>query len=115
MATRVYLANIARVSVGVVAIVWALLGLADALAAGLGRGFDPSEIVAVAVNALLIAAAVLAFARARFWHAAIIVSTLGVTVDRIVGVLGTGDWWVMLSSAAMLCAIVGISAVARNP
>jgi hypothetical protein len=114
MATRVTLANVARVSAGVVAIVWALFGLGDALAAGLGRGLDPSEIVAVAVNAALIAAAVLAFVRVRFWQAAIIITTLAVTADRIVGILGTGDWWLVLSSVAMFLAIVGICAVARN-
>lgn len=114
MATPVSLANVARVSVGVVAIVWALFGLGDALAAGLGRGLDPTEIVAVAVNVALIAAAALAFVRVRFWHVAIIVSTLAVTADRIVGILGTGDWWLMLSSVAMFFAIVGICAVART-
>ena len=114
MATRVTLANVARVSAGVVAIVWALFGLGDALAAGLGRGLDPSEIVAVAVNAALIAAAVLAFFRARFWHAAMILAMLAVTADRIVGILGTGDWWLVFASVAMLFAIIGICAVART-
>ncbi len=114
MATPVSLANVARVSVGIVAIVWALLGLGDALAAGLGRGLDAPEIVAVAVNAALIAGAVLAFMRARFWHAAMIGAAVVVTADRIVGILGTGDSWLVLSSVAMLCAIAGITLVAKS-
>lgn len=114
MATRVSLANIARFSVGVVAIVWALLGLGDALAAGMGRGIDVSVGVAVVVNGALIVSALFAFARTRFWRVAIVASTIAVTADRVVGILGTGDWWLVLSSVAMLVAVVGISSVGRG-
>jgi hypothetical protein len=114
MATRVSLANIARFSVGILAIVWALLGLGDALAAGMGRGFDMTVVAAVMVNGALIVAALFAFARARFWRAAIVVSTTAVTADRVVSVLGTGDWWLALSSVAMLAAVIGISSIGRS-
>lgn len=114
MATRVSIANVARFSVGTVAIVWALLGLGDALAAGMGRGVDGAVVAAVIVNAALILSGFLAFARLRFWRVAMIVCTVAVTVDRVVGILGTGDWWLALSSIAMLAAIIGISAIARG-
>jgi len=114
MATRVSIANVARFSVGIVAIVWALLGLGDALAAGMGRGVDGAVVAAVIVNAALILSGFSAFARLRFWRSAMIVSTVAVAADRVVGILGTGDWWLVLSSVAMLAAVIGISAVARG-
>jgi hypothetical protein len=114
MATRVSLANVARIAVGIVAIVWALLGLGDALAAGMGRVIDLAVIAAVIVNCLLVVAGSFALIRFRFWYAALITATLLVTVDRVLGIIGTGDWWLGLSSVAMLLAIVGISAVARD-
>lgn len=115
MATRLSLAHISRVSVGIVAIVWALLGLGDALAAGMGRGADPAVVAALILNPLLIASAVLAFVKARFWRALMIAVTIAVTADRIVQILGTGDWWLAASSIAMLLAIIGISSVAKTP
>jgi hypothetical protein len=114
MATRVSVANVARIAVGAVAIIWALLGLGDALAAWMGRGVDLAVAAAVITNGLLIVAAFLTFARARLWFATMIVTTALVTVDRILAILGTGDWWLGLSSIAMFIAVCGISAVARD-
>jgi hypothetical protein len=114
MATRISLANVARIAVGVVAAVWALLGLGDALAAGMGRSIDRAAVAAIIVNSLLIGAGFSAFVRFRFWYAALITATLLVTLDRIFSVFGTGDWWLGLSSIAMMLAVLGISAVARS-
>jgi hypothetical protein len=114
MATRVSLANIARIAVGVVAIVWALLGIGDALAAGMGRVVDVAVVAAVIVNGLLIVAALLTFMRFRFWYPTLIVCTVLVTIDRLLGVVSAGDWWLGLNSVAMLIAVVGISMVARG-
>jgi hypothetical protein len=114
MATRVSLANVARIAVGVVAIVWALLGLGDALAAGMGRAVDVTVIAAVIANGLLIVAALLTFVRFRFWYPTLIVCTVLVTIDRLLGVAGAGDWWLGLNSLAMLLAVVGISMVGRD-
>ena len=81
----------------------------------MGRGADAIVVAAVIVNSLLIASAVLAFAKVRYWRAFMIAVTLGVTAVRIVQILGTGDWWLAASSVAMLVAIAGISSVARTP
>ena len=114
MATRVSLANVARVAVGIVAMAWALLGLGDALAAGMGRSLDVSVIAAVIVNGLLIAAAASVFVRYRYWYAALVVSTVLVTADRLLQVVSSGDWWLGLSSVAMLFAVLGIAWVGRG-
>jgi hypothetical protein len=114
MATRVSLANVARIAVGVVAIVWALLGIGDALAAGMGRAMDAAAVAAVIVNGLLVVTALLTFVRFRFWYPLLIVCTVFVTIDRLLGVAAAGDWWLGLSSVAMLLAVVGISMVARD-
>jgi hypothetical protein len=114
MATRVSLANVARISVGVIAMAWALLGLGDALAAGMGRSVDFGVIAAVIANGLLIAAAISVFFRFHYWYAALVAATVVVTADRLLTVVGTADWWLGLSSVAMLLAVLGISAVARK-
>src|SRR5579863_5220572 len=102
MATPVSLANVARIAAGVVAIVWALLGLGNALAAGTGRGFDASVIAAVVVNLALIVAAAFAFVRVRPWFVAMAVTAIAVTVDRLIGVVAAGDFWLGATSIAML-------------
>jgi hypothetical protein len=114
MATPVSLANVARVAVGIVTLVWALLGLGNALAAGMGRTVDLTVVAGVIVNCLLLAAAVLAFARGRYWYASIIAATVLVTIDRLLGAFGSGDWWLGLTNVAMLLAVFGIATVGRE-
>jgi hypothetical protein len=113
MATRISLATIARVCAGLVAAVWALLGLGSALAAGTGHGFDAFVAIAVAVNLALALSAVFAFTNMRNWRAAMILSLVAVTVERIIYILGSGDLWLAVSSVAMLVAVVGIVLVAQ--
>lgn len=114
MATPISIANIARAAVGVVTTIWALLGLGDAFAAATGHGIDALVAAAIAVNLALIAGAVMAFANAPRWRAVAIVAMAVVTAERIVYVLGTGDYLLALSSLVMLVAVIGICAVARS-
>jgi hypothetical protein len=114
MATPISIANIARVSVGVVSTIWALLGLGDAFAAATGHGFDGLVIAAIVVNLALVAGAVMTFANAPRWRTVVIAAMLAVTAERIVYVLGTGDSLLAVSSVVMLAAVIGISAVART-
>jgi hypothetical protein len=113
MATPISIANIARVSVGVVTTLWALLGLGDGFAAATGHGIDALVIAAIAVNLALIAAAFMAFSNAPRWRAMLITAMVLVTTDRIVYVLGTGDYLLAASSVVMLIAVAGICLVAR--
>ena len=114
MATPISIANIARVSVGVVTTIWALLGLGDAFAAATGHGIDALVTAAIAVNLALVAAAVMAFASAPRWRAVVIAAMAVVSAERIVYVLGTGDYVLALSGVVMLAAVIGICAVARS-
>jgi hypothetical protein len=114
MATRISIANIARVSVGVVVTVWAALGLGDALAAATARGIDPFVALEIAVNAVLAGAAVMAFAGSRRWRAANMLAMVAVTLVRLYSVLGTGDYLLGAASIAMLAAVVGIAVVAKT-
>jgi hypothetical protein len=114
MATPISIANIARVAVGVVASIWALLGLGDALAAATAHGVDALGAAAIVLNVALIVGAVMTFANVRSWRAVVITSMVAVTLDRMLYVLGTGDYWLAASSAAMLAAVIGIAAVART-
>ncbi len=114
MATPISIANIARVAAGAVATIWALLGLGDALAAVTAHGVDVLGAVAMALNAALLAGAAMAFGNLRRWRAVLIAAMAAVTADRMLYVLGTGDYWFAASSIAMLAAVIGIAAVART-
>ncbi len=113
MAKRISLASIARVSAGAITIIWALLGLGNALAAVTGHGLDALIGIGAAVNIALIVSAILAFTNARAWRAVMIASMLAVTADRIVNILGADDYLLALSSVVMLIAVAGITMVAR--
>ncbi|MDQ6767616.1 MAG: hypothetical protein M3Z41_07380 [Candidatus Eremiobacteraeota bacterium] len=113
MATPISIAHVARVAVSVVATIWAVLGLGDALAAATAHGIDAFVATAIAVNAALLCGAVMAFANAGSWRAVVIVAMTAVTADRILSVLGTGDYLLALSSVVMLVAVIAIAAVAR--
>ena len=114
MATPISIANVARVAVGVVATLWALLGLGDALAAATAHGVDAFVMAAIGVNAALLGGAVMAFAGVGAWRAIVIASMAAVTIDRVISVLGTGDYLLIASSVAMFVAVLGIAAVARS-
>ncbi len=113
MATPISIANIARVAVGVVATLWAVLGLGDALAAATAHGLDVLVAVEIGTNAALLGGAVMAFANLRSWRAVVIASMAAVTLVRLYSVLGTNDYLLIVSCVAMLAAIIGIAAVAK--
>ena len=114
MATPISIANIARIAVGIVATIWAILGLGDALAAGSAHGVDVLVAMALVVNAALLCGAVMAFANASGWRIVTIVAMGAVTADRILYVVGTGDYLLATISVVMLAAVVAIAAVARG-
>jgi len=114
MATPISIANIARVAVGFVATIWAILGLGDALAAGSAHGVDALVAVALVVNAALVCSAVMAFANITGWRIVMIVAMGAVTADRFLYVVGTGDYLLATISVVMLVAVVAIAAVARR-
>lgn len=114
MATKISIANIARVSVGVVAGIWALLGLANALATGWGHGVDALVTSAVVVNVMLIVTSVLAIANARAWRVTVVIAMVAVTVDRVLSAVGTGDGLGAFASVTMLLAVIGITGVSRS-
>jgi hypothetical protein len=114
MATPISIANIARVAVGFVATIWAILGLGDALAAGSAHGVDALVAAAFVVNAALVGGAVMAFANITGWRIVLIVAMVAVTGDRLLYVVGTGDYLLATISVVMLAAVVSIAAVARR-
>ncbi len=108
MAKRVPLASLARYGAGAVSILWALLGLANAVAAGLGRGTDAGVIVEAAVNVILMLAALSAVAGVRSWRPLVLGGAAAVTADRLLTVAAAGDLWLGVSSVAMLGALAAI-------
>ena len=114
MATPISIANSARVAVGFVATIWAILGLGDALAALSAHGVDALVSAALIVNAALICGAALAFANVTGWRVVMIVAMSAVTADRLLYVVGTGDYLLATISIVMLAAVVAIAAVARR-
>jgi hypothetical protein len=115
MAKRVSLASLARYGAGAVSITWAVLGLADALAAGLGRGADAGIIVEAAVNVILMLAALLAVVGVRSWRPLVLGGATVVTADRLLTVAAAGDLWLGVSSIAMLVALAAIVWAAGPP
>ncbi|MDQ6780831.1 MAG: hypothetical protein M3Z37_06735 [Candidatus Eremiobacteraeota bacterium] len=107
--------SIARYAAVVAAALWAVLGLANAYATGLGRGVDAFVIVAIVVNVALIIAAALTFVNASYWRIALIVALTIVTLDRILNVIGTGaNGLTVVSSVFVLVALITISLMARQ-
>ncbi len=107
--------SIARYAAALAAALWAVLGLGNAYATGLGRGVDSFVILAVIVNVALIIAAALAFVNAHIWRIALIVEVAAVTLDRIINVIGTGaNALTMASSVIVLLALIGITLMARQ-
>ncbi len=113
MATPIALSNIARFCAGGVALIWALLGLGDALAALTTERIDVLIGAAIVANVALIIAAVYTFLNARRWRPAIVATMAVVTIVRIVPAVGTSDYLSVGVSVAMFAAIVGIVATAR--
>ena len=101
-------ASIARYAAAIVAAIWAMLGLGNAYATGLGRGVDIFVIVAVVVNVALIIAAARTFVNARAWRIALIGTVVLVTLDRLLNVIGTGAHLTALSSVIILIVLVAI-------
>lgn len=107
--------SIARYAAAIAAALWAMLGLGNAYATGLGRGVDAFVIFAVVVNVALIIAAGLAVVNAQRWRVALITAVGAVTVDRIVNVIGTSsNTLTILSSVIVLAALVGITLMASQ-
>ena len=107
--------SIARYAAALAAALWAVLGLGNAYATGLGRGVDSFVILAVIVNVALIIAAALAFVNAHIWRVALIVAVAAVTLDRIINVIGTGaNALTIASSVIVLLALIGITLMARQ-
>jgi hypothetical protein len=107
--------SIARFAAAIAAALWAMLGLGNAYATGLGRGVDAFVIVAVIANVALIIAAALAFVNAQRWRVALIVAASVVTADRILNVIGTSsNGLTIFSSAIVLVALVAMAQMANQ-
>jgi hypothetical protein len=103
--------SIARYGAGVGAAIWAMLGLGNAYATGLGRGVDVLVMTAVIVNVALIIAAALTFVNAALWRASLIAAMAVVIVNAI----GTSaNSLTVVSSVIVLIALIGITVMARR-
>lgn len=87
---------------------WAAIGIATTIGAGLGEGPTVSAVSGVLFNALLFAAAALAFTGARRWRVAILTTATLVTVQRISVVVGFGG--ATFTVIAALLALIAIAA-----
>lgn len=112
MATPISIANIARVAAGVVAMLWAFVGIGDALAAVTARGLDAVLGAEIVAGIALVAGAAMALTRRRRWRPLVVVAAAALTLVRFLSVLGTAGALLAVSSLAMFLAIAVIVAVA---
>ena len=107
--------SIARFAAAIAAALWAMLGLGNAYATGLGRGVDAFVIVAVIANVALIIAAALAFVNAQRWRVALIVAASVVTADpNPQRHRDESNGLTILSSAIVLVALVAMAHMASQ-
>ena len=115
MAKKIPNPGIARYGAATGAAIWAVLGLGNAYATGLGRGVDAFVVAAVVVNVALIIAAALAFVNAPSWRVALFGAALVVTFDRVVNAVGTNaSGLTIISSVIIVLALGALILMARE-
>lgn len=112
MAIPISIANIARVAAGCVAMLWALIGIGDALAAVTARGLDTLLAAEIIAGCALAVGAATALTRRWRWRPLVIAAVAALTVVRLLSALGTADALLAGTSIAMFLAITLIVAVA---
>jgi hypothetical protein len=87
---------------------WAAIGFASAIGAGLAEGASANAVSGLSANALLGLAATLAFLNAKRWRAAVLVSVGLVTLQRYSAVIGYGGaTYAVIAATLALAAIAG--------
>jgi hypothetical protein len=87
---------------------WAAIGFASAIGAGLAEGASANAVSGLLANVLLGAAATLAFLNAKHWRAAVIISVGLVTLQRYAAVIGYGGaTYAVIAATLALAGIVG--------
>ena len=109
-------ASEARFVAGALAALWGMLGLTLAYTFASLYGVKAAIAAAVLFNIALVSAAALAFVNAPRWRAAMILSVVLVTLDRMFNMIFTGAnaWGVIIDLAAFL-AIAAIAILSPGP
>ncbi|MDQ2817240.1 MAG: hypothetical protein M3T49_03395 [Candidatus Eremiobacteraeota bacterium] len=96
-----------RLAAGVLAALWAMLGLANAYTVGTTQAADSRVLLAVGSDFLLIVGASLAIVHARRWRALLLLTLLLATVDRVANALSTGAGAAAIGVAIAALGLIG--------
>src|SRR5579863_6920063 len=80
--------NLGRYIAASLSAMWAAIGVASAIGAALAEGASANAVSGLLTNALLGAAAWLAFVNAKRWRVAVLISVGLVTLHRFAAVIG---------------------------
>jgi hypothetical protein len=95
---------------------WAAIGVASAIGAALAEGASANAVSGILANALLGAAAWLAFLNMKRWRIAVLVSVGLVTLQRYVAVIGYGGaTYAVIAATLALMAIAGATLIGVMP
>ena len=99
--------NLGRYIAASLSAMWAAIGIASAIGAALAEGASENAVSGFVANALLGAAAWLAFRNAKRWRVAVLISVGLVTLQRYAAVIGYGGATDAVIAATL--ALVGIA------
>jgi hypothetical protein len=98
--------NLGRYIAASLSAMWAAIGLASAIGAALAEGASATAVTGFLANALLGAAASLAFLNMTRWRAAVLIAVFIVTVQVFTSVIGYGGATDALVAAALAFAAI---------
>ena len=99
--------NLGRYIAALLSAMWAAIGIASAIGAALAEGASANAVLGIVANALLGAAAWLAFLNMKRWRAAVLISVGLVTLQRYYAVIGYGG-----ATDAVIAATLALAAIA---
>jgi hypothetical protein len=104
--------NLGRYIAASLSAMWAAIGIASATGAALAEGASANAVSGLLVNALLGAAAWLAFLDVKRWRMAVLISVGLVTLQRFAAVVGYGGaTYAVIAATLALAGIAGATLI----
>jgi hypothetical protein len=108
--------NLGRFIAASLSAMWAAIGVASAIGAALAEGASANAVSGFLANALLGAAAWLAFRNLKRWRVAVLISVGLVTLQRYATVIGYGGaTYAVIAATLALAAIAGATLIGVTP
>jgi hypothetical protein len=108
--------NLGRYIAASLSAMWAAIGVASAIGAALAEGASANAVSGLLANALLGAAAWLAFINAKRWRLVVLISVGLVTLQRYAAVIGYGGaTYAVIAATLALAGIAGATLIGVTP